>query len=150
MKKRYECQNNWQNMAEENKMIVALIEKIYSFFVGRFASHSIARRKQYRYFITYYIVDSDRNLLYNPHKIFINPTDAGYGESSCREKEEKSSLSTFQTLLVSTATRVGMGNLVGVVAAISVGGARIRLLDVAYGFDRFVYSICRGNAGTAS
>ena len=39
------------------------------------------------------------------------------------KKEEKSSLSTFQTLLVSTATRVGMGNLVGVVAAISVGGA---------------------------
>lgn len=39
------------------------------------------------------------------------------------KKEDKSSLSTFQTLIVSTATRVGMGNLVGVVAAISVGGA---------------------------
>lgn len=38
------------------------------------------------------------------------------------KKEDKSSLSTFQTLIVSTATRVGMGNLVGVVAAISVGG----------------------------
>lgn len=32
-------------------------------------------------------------------------------------------LSSFQTLIVSTATRVGMGNLVGVVAAISAGGA---------------------------
>lgn len=32
-------------------------------------------------------------------------------------------LSTLQTLIVSTATRVGMGNLVGVVAAISAGGA---------------------------
>lgn len=32
-------------------------------------------------------------------------------------------LSVVQTLIVSTATRVGMGNLVGVVAAISVGGA---------------------------
>ena len=32
-------------------------------------------------------------------------------------------MSTFQTLIVSTATRVGMGNLVGVVAAISAGGA---------------------------
>ena len=31
--------------------------------------------------------------------------------------------SSFQTLIVSTATRVGMGNLVGVVAAISAGGA---------------------------
>ena len=33
------------------------------------------------------------------------------------KKETKDSLSTFQTLIVSTATRVGMGNLVGVVAA---------------------------------
>ena len=33
------------------------------------------------------------------------------------KKEDKNSLSTFQTLIVSTATRVGMGNLVGVVAA---------------------------------
>lgn len=39
------------------------------------------------------------------------------------KKEDSSSLSTFQTLIVSTATRVGMGNLVGVVAAISLGGA---------------------------
>lgn len=39
------------------------------------------------------------------------------------KKDEKSGLSTFQTLIVSTATRVGMGNLVGVVAAISAGGA---------------------------
>ena len=31
------------------------------------------------------------------------------------KKEDKNSLSTFQTLIVSTATRVGMGNLVGVV-----------------------------------
>ena len=35
----------------------------------------------------------------------------------------KNNLSAFQTLIVSTATRVGMGNLVGVVAAISAGGA---------------------------
>lgn len=39
------------------------------------------------------------------------------------KNDDKKSLSTFQTLIVSTATRVGMGNLVGVVAAISVGGA---------------------------
>ena len=38
-------------------------------------------------------------------------------------KDDKSSLSSFQTLIVSTATRVGMGNLVGVVAAVSAGGA---------------------------
>ncbi len=39
------------------------------------------------------------------------------------KRDDKSSLSAFQTLIVSTATRVGMGNLVGVVAAISFGGA---------------------------
>lgn len=36
---------------------------------------------------------------------------------------DKNSLSGLQALIVSTATRVGMGNLVGVVAAISAGGA---------------------------
>lgn len=35
----------------------------------------------------------------------------------------KDSISGLQALVISTATRVGMGNLVGVVAAISVGGA---------------------------
>lgn len=39
------------------------------------------------------------------------------------KKENKNNLSSFEALLVSTATRVGMGNLVGVVAAISIGGA---------------------------
>ena len=38
--------------------------------------------------------------------------------------EKKSDgLSGLQALIVSTATRVGMGNLVGVVAAVSAGGA---------------------------
>ena len=42
----------------------------------------------------------------------------------CEKKQANASgLSSFQTLVVSTATRVGMGNLVGVVAALSVGGA---------------------------
>ena len=36
---------------------------------------------------------------------------------------EKNSISGIQALIISTATRVGMGNLVGVVAAISIGGA---------------------------
>ncbi len=37
--------------------------------------------------------------------------------------KHKGALSGFQALIVSTATRVGMGNMVGVVAAISAGGA---------------------------
>lgn len=40
-----------------------------------------------------------------------------------RRQTEKGSISGIQALIVSTATRVGMGNLVGVVAAISAGGA---------------------------
>ena len=40
-----------------------------------------------------------------------------------KASNDKNSLSGFQALIVSTATRVGMGNLVGVVAAISAGGA---------------------------
>lgn len=36
---------------------------------------------------------------------------------------EKEAISGIQALIISTATRVGMGNLVGVVAAISAGGA---------------------------
>ena len=39
------------------------------------------------------------------------------------ENGEKGALSGVQALIVSTATRVGMGNLVGVVAAVSAGGA---------------------------
>ncbi len=37
--------------------------------------------------------------------------------------DKKSSVSGLEALIVSTATRVGMGNLVGVVAAVSAGGA---------------------------
>lgn len=37
--------------------------------------------------------------------------------------KKKNSLSGIQTLIVSTATRVGMGNMIGVVAAVSAGGA---------------------------
>ncbi len=40
-----------------------------------------------------------------------------------RNVSRKDSISGLQALIVSTATRVGMGNLVGVVAAISAGGA---------------------------
>lgn len=40
-----------------------------------------------------------------------------------RNTSQKDAISGLQALFVSTATRVGMGNLVGVVAAISAGGA---------------------------
>lgn len=40
-----------------------------------------------------------------------------------KKDDREKGLSGLQTLIVSTATRVGMGNLVGVVAAIAAGGA---------------------------
>lgn len=40
-----------------------------------------------------------------------------------KNSSHKGSISGMQALIISTATRVGMGNLVGVVAAISAGGA---------------------------
>lgn len=40
-----------------------------------------------------------------------------------KASSQKDSISGLQALIISTATRVGMGNLVGVVAAISAGGA---------------------------
>lgn len=40
-----------------------------------------------------------------------------------RTSEQNGAISGLQALIVSTATRVGMGNLVGVVAALSAGGA---------------------------
>ena len=40
-----------------------------------------------------------------------------------KSSNEKGSISGLQALIIATATRVGMGNLAGVVAAISFGGA---------------------------
>lgn len=54
-----------------------------------------------------------------PVRLFPDMVKAVTGKKT----KEKSSLSVMQSLIVSTATRVGMGNLVGVVAAISAGGA---------------------------
>ena len=56
--------------------------------------------------------------------------------------EKKSDgLSGLQALIVSTATRVGMGNLVGVVAAVSAGGAGAVFLDVGNRNCGFGYCI---------
>lgn len=53
-----------------------------------------------------------------PLRLFPDMVKAVTGKKT----KEKGSLSVMQSLIVSTATRVGMGNLVGVVAAISAGG----------------------------
>ena len=75
------------------------------------------------------------------------------------ESEEREGISGVQALIVSTACRVGMGNLVGVVAAISAGGAGavfwmwvIALRGVLDVGDRpcgFLHRVYRGDAGPA-
>ena len=104
-------------------MIVALIEKVYSFLWGDLihiplpGGGSVGISLLIILLIPTGIYFTVRTRLL-PIRMFPDMIKALTGK-----KENKDSLSTFQTLIVSTATRVGMGNLVGVVAAISVGGA---------------------------
>ncbi len=104
-------------------MIVALIEKVYSFLWGDLihiplpGGGSVGISLLIILLIPTGIYFTVRTRLL-PIRMFPDMIKALTGK-----KENKYSLSTFQTLIVSTATRVGMGNLVGVVAAISVGGA---------------------------
>ena len=91
--------------------------------MGRSDYDPFAAGKQHRDFFTCNSSDSDRiyftiRTRFLPVRLFPDMIKA-----LMAKKETKDSLSTFQTLIVSTATRVGMGNLVGVVAAISAGGA---------------------------
>lgn len=67
--------------------------------------------------------DSDRYLFYHQTKLLPIRLFPDMVRALSEKKSDKNNLSAFQTLIVSTATRVGMGNLVGVVAAISAGGA---------------------------
>lgn len=46
------------------------------------------------------------------------------------EKTDSNSVSAFQALMVSTASRVGTGNIVGVANAIAIGRLRRGVLDV--------------------
>ena len=55
-----------------------------------------------------------------PIRLFPEMVKISVEKSSDKNKK---SISGLQTLVVATATRVGMGNMVGVVAAVSAGGA---------------------------
>lgn len=55
-----------------------------------------------------------------PFRLFPEMLRVAMEKKSAKKKQ---SISGVQALIISTATRVGMGNLVGVVAAISAGGA---------------------------
>ena len=58
-----------------------------------------------------------------PFRLFPEMLRTAAESKTRNTAEHPGSISGIQALIVSTATRVGMGNLVGVVAAISAGGA---------------------------
>ena len=104
-------------------MIVTLIEKVYSFLWGDLVQIPLPGGSTLGISLLIilliptgiYFTVRTRFL---PIRLFPDMVQA-----LVEKKQQKNSLSSFQTLIVSTATRVGMGNLVGVVAAISAGGA---------------------------
>lgn len=104
-------------------MIITIIEKIYSFLWGDILriplphGGSIGISLLVLILIPTGIYFTIRTRLL-PIRLFPDMV-----KGLTEKKKHKDSLTAFQTLIVSTATRVGMGNLVGVVAAISAGGA---------------------------
>ena len=128
-------------------MIVALIEKVYSFLWGDLihiplpGGGSVGISLLIILLIPTGIYFTVRTRLL-PIRMFPDMIKALTGK-----KENKDSLSTFQTLIVSTATRVGMGNLVG--CHIS-GRRRCGFLDVDNSHYRFIHGFCGGYTGTAS
>ncbi len=104
-------------------MIVTLIEKIYSFLWGDLLQIPLPGGEHLGISLLIillipagiYFTIRTRFL---PIRLFPDMVKA-----LLEKKQDESSLSSFQALIVSTATRVGMGNLVGVVAAVSAGGA---------------------------
>lgn len=104
-------------------MIITIIEKIYSFLWGDILriplphGGSIGISLLVLILIPTGIYFTIRTRLL-PIRLFPDMV-----RGLTEKKKHKDSLTAFQTLIVSTATRVGMGNLVGVVAAISAGDA---------------------------
>lgn len=104
-------------------MIVSIIEKVYSFLWGNLiriplpSGGSLGISLLIILLIPTGVYFTIRTR-FLPVRLFPDMVRSLTGK-----KKNENSLSTFQTLIVSTATRVGMGNLVGVVAAISAGGA---------------------------
>ena len=104
-------------------MMVDLIEKIYSFLWGDLV-HIPGAGWQYTWnFAVDYFTDSGGiyftiRTRFLPIRLFPDMVRA-----LVEKKKDKTVFHLFRHWSLSTATRVGMGNLVGVVAAISAGGA---------------------------
>ena len=104
-------------------MIVSIIEKVYSFLWGNLIRIPLPSGGSLG--ISLLIILLIPTGVYFTIRTRVLPVRLfpDMVRSLTGKKKNENSLSTFQTLIVSTATRVGMGNLVGVVAAISAGGA---------------------------
>lgn len=63
-------------------------------------------------------------------------------------EDGKKKVSSFQALMISTASRVGTGNIAGIATAIAAGGPGGGILDVADGGAGRRFSICREYAGS--
>ena len=115
------------NERKGKSMIVQLIENIYQFLWGEWihvplpGGGSLGLSLLIILLLPAGIVFSIKTK-FLPIRLFPDMVKALTANNK-NGKDEKSSLSSLQTLIVSTATRVGMGNLTGVVAAISAGGA---------------------------
>ena len=62
--------------------------------------------------------------------------------------KNENGISSFGALMVSTASRVGTGNIIGVSTAICCGGARRYFLDVDYSILWRSFGFCRINSRT--
>ena len=83
-----------------------------------------------------------------PFRLFPEMVKVTLENNKKISEEEREGISGVQALIVSTACRVGMGNLVGVVAAISAGGAGAVFLDVGDRACRFIDCLYRGDPCT--
>ena len=103
-------------------MIVKLIEKTYSLLWGDLFAISLGNSSIGISLMILLLVPAGIYFTirtgFLPIRYFLQMVGTLRGK-----KESENSLSSLQTLIISTATRVGMGNLVGVVAAVSAGGA---------------------------
>ncbi|MFR7662764.1 MAG: alanine/glycine:cation symporter family protein [Coprococcus sp.] len=101
--------------------IVQLIEATYNFLWATYFKFC-CRAAVHRHFTADYIC-AGGGLFYDSYAFWQLRLFPDMVRALTEQKSGENGLSPFQTLIVSTATRVGMGNLVGVVAAISAGGA---------------------------
>lgn len=104
---------------------IHIVNGIYEFLEGRSDRDPTSRRWNSGPFVVGSASDPGRDLFtvrlrFPQIRLFPDMIRA---VTEKNDHSVKGSISGFQTLIIATATRVGMGNLVGVVAAISAGGA---------------------------